>query len=382
MTGKHIPAKSERNDMPSRYVFFCTLSYSYSILRPLQREIRRRGDDVAWFLESTCEDMLRGDERRLHTIDDVMRYRPKAVITAGDYVYPSFPGVKVCVFHGYPINKRADKHDDHFKLRGWFDICCTQSPLSTESFQKLAEKKGFFRVYETGWCRVDDFFSDVLEEQGRENEERKVVLSVPKQPSLDTIVSQKPTVIYACTYTKGITSAPMLAPVIEEMIQSKPWRWIITLHPMIDDVDIINHYTTLAVRYPNVMFRKQLTTNDLRQGDVMLSDMSSIILEFQLLGKPVVTFRNTSPGPHIIDVSETKDVAEALEQALTRPQPLMDAIAAHTSLYEAHRDAKNSARVLDAIDDFIDNWQGKLKRKPRQWLRRWQLYKQSQAYRQ
>lgn len=369
MTGKHIPAKSERNDMPSRYVFFCTLSYSYSILRPLQREIRRRGDDVAWFLESTCEDMLRGDERRLHTIDDVMRYRPKAVITAGDYVYPSFPGVKVCVFHGYPINKRADKHDDHFKLRGWFDIFCTQSPLSTEPFQALAEKKKYFCVYETGWPKVDDFFK----EQREKNEERAEKCS--EQSSV-------PTIVYACTFTKGISSAAVLAPVIEQLVQQKPWRWILTLHPKIDDVDIINHYTTLAVRYPNVMFRKQLTTDDLRAADVMLCDTSSIILEFQILDKPVVTFRNTSPGPHIIDVSETKDVAEALEQALTRPQPLMDAIAAHTSLYEAHRDAKNSARVLDAIDDFIDNWQGKLKRKPRQWLRRWQLYKQSQAYRQ
>ena len=335
----------------------------------MQEEIHRRGDEVAWFLESSCEDMLRRDEVRLLTVEEVRRYRPKAVITAGNHVYPFFPGVKVCVFHGYPINKRADKHDDHFKLRGWFDIYCTQSPLSTDPFQALAEKKKYFRVYETGWPKIDDF---VRGKRGTESVARPLS-STPQVPT--------PTIVYACTFTKGITSAPALAPVIETLIQKKSWRWILTLHPKIDDVDIINHYTTLAVRYPNVMFRKQLTTDDLLQGDVMLCDTSSIILEFQLMDKPVVTFRNTNPGPHLINVTETDEVESALEQALTRPPQLMAAIGEHTTLFEAHRDGQNSARVLDAIDDFINNWQATMKPKPRNWLRRWKLYRQSNTYR-
>ncbi len=353
--------------MSSRYVFFCSYSYSYSILRPLQDEICRRGDEAAWFLENTCEDMLRKDEQRLYTLSEVKHYRPKAVITAGNYVYSFFPGVKVCVFHGYPINKRADKHDDHFKLRGWFDIFCTQSPLSTEPFQALAEKKKYFCVYETGWPKVDDFFK----EQREKNEERAEKCS--EQSSV-------PTIVYACTFTKGISSAAVLAPVIEQLVQQKPWRWILTLHPKIDDVDIINHYTTLAVRYPNVMFRKQLTTDDLRAADVMLCDTSSIILEFQILDKPVVTYCNTQPGPHLINVTDTDQVAPALEEALTRPEALMSAIAAHTAQFEAHRDGLNSARVLNAIDDFIDNHRATMKAKPHNWLRKWKQYRQSRQY--
>lgn len=346
----------------NRYIFFCSYSYSYSILRPLQRAIRERGDEVAWFLENTCDDMLRDGEQRLYTISEVKDYRPLAIITAGNYIYPFMPGIKVCVFHGYPINKRAQKQDDHFRLRGWFDMYCTQSPLSTEPFQALAEKKRYFAVYETGWPKVDDFFRTDDNTAGERKE-------------------HKPTIVYACTFTKGVSSAAILAPVIEELIQQRPWRWILTLHPKIDDVDVINHYTTLAVRYPNVMFRKQLTTDDLRAADVMLCDTSSIILEFQILDKPVVTFRNTNPGPQLINVTQTDEVRAALEQALNRPPQLMEQIRSYTSQFEAHRDGNNSQRVLSAIDDFIQNRQQYMKPKPRNLLRKWKLWRASRAYR-
>lgn len=37
-----------------KYLMFVSLPYAYPIMRPLQREIRRRGDDVAWFIEEGC----------------------------------------------------------------------------------------------------------------------------------------------------------------------------------------------------------------------------------------------------------------------------------------------------------------------------------------
>ena len=49
--------------MGKRYLFFATLTYSYTILRPLQKEIWRRGDDVAWFLEDSCPDKLAENEK-------------------------------------------------------------------------------------------------------------------------------------------------------------------------------------------------------------------------------------------------------------------------------------------------------------------------------
>ena len=111
----------------------------------------------------------------------------------------------------------------------------------------------------------------------------------------------------------------------------------------------------------------------------MLCDSSSITVEYMLLDKPVVTYRNTHPGKHLLDVTDTALVGPAIERALSRPEDLMQNIREYTSQHEAHRDGKNSARVLDAVDDFIANYKGRIRRKPLNLLRkiklRWRLKK-------
>ncbi|MGM9859437.1 MAG: CDP-glycerol glycerophosphotransferase family protein [Muribaculaceae bacterium] len=335
------------------YLLFASLTYAYSIMRPLQAEIRRRGDVAAWFLEDTCPDMLEPDEIRLKTIDEVMQFNPIAVFAPGNWVYDFFPGVKVEVFHGYPMRKRIEKVDDHFTLRGWFDIYCTQGESSTPTFKQLEQKHKYFKVYETGWCKVDSFFDPQL----------------PPEPRRDV-----PTVLYATTFTKGISSAWALASTIERLAKEKPWRWIITFHPKLDDPELRAQYARMAEALPNVDFRPDnLGVELFRESDVMLCDSSSIIVEYMMFDKPVVTFRNTHPGPFLLDVQNEEEVGPALEQALTRPAELMEEIHRFTSFHEVHRDGKNSARVLDAVDDYIANYQGRIRRKPLNLIRKLKL---------
>ena len=104
-----------------RYLFFVSLSYAYPILRPIQSEIWRRGDEVAWFFTSPCDQYLHEGEKQLKTIKEVMEYNPIAVFTPGNKVYDFFPGVKVQVFHGFSIDKRPGR-GDHFRIRGLFEI--------------------------------------------------------------------------------------------------------------------------------------------------------------------------------------------------------------------------------------------------------------------
>ena len=342
--------------MPRHYLFFASHAYSYTILRPLQAAIRRRGDDVAWYLEPSCPDLLLPEEQRLHTLGEVKSYNPVAVFAPGNYIYFFFPGVKVEVFHGYPINKRNDSRDDHFRLRGWFDLYCTQGPSSTPIFKEMERKDGSFKVYETGWSKADSY-----------------VLAAQRPATHDV-----PTIFVATTFSKRITALRTLFPVIRRLAEQRPWNWVVTMHPKLSDEALKADLTELARSHDNVTFYPVTPPADvLAQTDVMLCDASSIILEYMLLDKPVVTYRNTTPGPHLMDVRETKDVEAALEKAMTRPQALLDAMRQYRAFHEAHADGCNCDRILEAVDDFVLRHQGRLKRKP---LNLFRKFKQLLSY--
>lgn len=331
--------------MNKRYLFFASISYAYSILRPLQDEIWRRGDEVFWFIEDTCPVQLEDKEHQLKTIQEVFEYNPIAIFTPGNYIYSFFPGIKVSLFHGYPINKRKNKFDDHFKIRGLFDIYCTQGESSTSVFKELEKKHKYFKVYETGWCKVDSFFSPKKAIQPRSN--------------------NNPTIFVASTFSKGISSIHKFYPIIERLAQKRSWNWIITLHPKLQEEGLIEKYELLAETYSNVTFIPTIkSVQSIYDSDAMLCDSSSIIIEYMLFDKPVVTYKNTSPGKHIINVTDVNDIEQALELALTYPKELMEEVRSYTQMHERHRDGKNSARILDAVDDFIENYKGNIKRKP------------------
>lgn len=100
--------------MKKHYLFFVSVAYSYPILRPLQDEIKRRGDDVAWFIEPDCPVLLDQDERWLQSVQEVMDYQPIAVFAPGNYIYDFFPGVKVSLFMATPSISVAMKRTTIF----------------------------------------------------------------------------------------------------------------------------------------------------------------------------------------------------------------------------------------------------------------------------
>lgn len=340
--------------MSRHYLFFCAHAYAFDILRPLQDEIRRRGDHAAWFLDDGCPDMLLDGETRLDSVAAIREYNPVAVFAPGNYVYDFIPGVKVCVKHGYAINKRGYSHDTHFKLRGWFDIMLSFGPESTVPFKALADRLGYFAVYETGWPKADAL---VAARQRAEKEHR-----------------HRPAVFVASTFTKDITRLKELYPTIEKLAATHDWDWHITRHPKLDDPEVDRLYSQLARRRDNVTYYPATPGPDVMAAtDVLLCDASSIILEYMLLDKPVVTFHNTTPGPHLIDVTDAGDISSAIERALSRPPQLIEAMRAYRDRQEAHTDGHNCARILDAVDDFIATRQGQLRPKPLNLFRRLKL---------
>ena len=112
-----------------------------------------------------------------------------------------------------------------------------------------------------------------------------------------------------------------MAPVIDRLATSEPWDWLITFHPiLLEDAELVNKYEALAAKHSNVQFtRINKGVETFRQTDAMLCDSSSLIVEYLMMRKPVVTLRNTHPGPYLLDVQTTEEIGAAIHQALCRP---------------------------------------------------------------
>ena len=159
------------------------------------------------------------------------------------------------------------------------------------------------------------------------------------------------------------------------MAQEKEWDWIISFHPKFSDSELLKKYKALAASCPNVTFHEGglVDARLLNSADVLLSDASSVIVEAMMLDKPVVTYCNTMPGSHLLNVTEADAVEGAIEKAISRPAELMEQIRAYVHKHEAHLDGESSSRVLDAVNNYIWYYQGRLYSKPLNLLRKFKL---------
>lgn len=341
------------------YLLYLSENYSFKILRPLQAEIRRRGDQAKWFVEGNNVnlDYFKEDEELLTSVEQVNEYKPHAIFLPGNFVPSFMPGLKVQVFHGFVGGKRRKKDNTlyHFIIRGCFDLYCTQGPSSTIPFQALAKKHQHFDVIETGWCNMDPYYNPSLRDGFLELEKK----------------DDKPIILFSSTFSPRVTQAPRLLKTIEKLSKNTPWRWWVTFHPKMAQ-ETVDAYK--AIQHDNLTF---IETDNLipymEQADIMLADFSSMITDFVLLDKPVVTFRNPDGLEHLINVDNEEDIEQAIGQALTRPAELMAKITKFSEATHPYTDGKSSERVIDAVEQKLQNPSNV--KKPRNLIRNLKLRK-------
>jgi hypothetical protein len=324
----------------SRYLLFGTERYALSILRPLARAIGEQGGCAAWFFPRRPAGARAEGDRWIETVGEVRHFAPHAVLVPGNWVPDFFPGVKVEVFHGFNVHKRSDDRG-HFRIRGFFDLYCTQGPDTTEPFALLARRHGHFRVVETGWPKMDPLLGGTI-----------------ARPSGRRL----PVVLYASTFTRGLTSTEALHDEIRRLSRSGRFDFIVTFHPKMPE-ETVRRYRALAGEHLRFVDTDD-TAPLLAEADVMLSDTSSIVSEFVLLHRPVVTFRNRDPRPHMIDVTQATDVEAALARALAPGEDLLAEIRRYADRIHPSRDGRASERVLAATDALVSEGPAALRRKP------------------
>ena len=314
-----------------RYLFYISQNYSFAILRPLQEAILRRGDKVAWFVEGRDINLkyLQKNEVLLNDINEILNFNPLAVFVPGNVVPAFIPGLKVGVFHGFNSGKRRELKG-HFNIRGCFDLYCTQGPNTTSFFKELSKQHQFFDVVETGWPAIDPLFN-----------------------KLDNEKNKKPTILMCSTFSSALTCAPHLYEEVKRLRKNGKWKWIIQFHPkmnkkIVEEYKLLENENLSFVETDNVIPL-------LQEADVMVCDTSSVLIMFLLLSKPVVTYKNISPTNYLIDIDNPELLENSINKALSRPKELIENIDNFIKEVHPQRDGESSERILDTVNNIIEN---------------------------
>ncbi|WP_299779919.1 CDP-glycerol glycerophosphotransferase [uncultured Formosa sp.] len=338
-----------------KYKFLIYISYSYAlpIGNPLEEEIKSRGYDVKWF--SDLEDgykALNTKTNVLKNIKDVVNYKPDIVLTATNYVPDFITGIKAQVFHGFNAEKRPEKTNSftHFRIRGFFDLYCTQGPSTTSIFKQLEKKHKNFKVIETGWSKVDPLFPITKKESGR-------------------------TVMIASTFTERLSLAynDDVYQEIKRLSTTGTFNFIMVLHPK-SPINIVKKWQALDSE--NFTFHN--TTNLVplyKQADIMFADTTSAIQEFLLQQKPVVAFNHTFNHNYLIHTHQAKELESAFNTALNPSEDLIKNIEIFIKDLHPYFDGKSSSRVIDATISFLNEDKSYLKRKPLNLIRKYKIRK-------
>lgn len=340
------------------YKFLIYISYSYAIPigNPLEEEINKRGYAVFWFSDhKEGKIALAGKKNKLETIQEVINYKPHIILAATDNVPDFIQALKVQIFHGFLTHKRPEKNNSeaHFRIRGFFDLYCTQGPSTTAKFKSLSKKLKHFDVVETGWSKVDPLFPLNNKKQNKNT----------------------PTIMIASTFTSRLSLAynDLVYKKIKTLSKTGKFRFITVLHPKIPKT-IIEKWKQLNNEY----FTFVDTTNLIPlfiKSDVMFSDTTSAIQEFLLQKKPVVTFNHTLNHEYLINITDVNAIENSLIKALKKPDELIQKIEYFTKELHPYSDGKSSSRVIQESINFLHKDKSYLKSKPLNLIRKYKIRK-------
>lgn len=311
----------------ANYLFYISQNYSFEILRPLQQALWARGDQCAWFVEGNDVNLenFENNETQLTNIEAAIEFAPIAVFVPGNVVPNFIPGLKVQVFHGLEYKKKG-----HFRIRDFFDLYCTQGEITTSKFQHLAQIHKNFHVAETGWSKLDPLFTTAAY----------------------SVESELPVILYAPTFSPNLTSAVECFEEIKRLVETGKHYWLVKFHPKMNPEWIEMYQQIKADNFEVVTIDSCLPLH--QRADILFSDTSSMVGEFLLLNKPVVTFKNADPGSYLIDIDSPEKLEQSITTGLAKPPQLMQQVEEYKQKLHPYSDGKTSQRILQAVDKLID----------------------------
>jgi CDP-glycerol glycerophosphotransferase (TagB/SpsB family) len=105
----------------------------------------------------------------------------------------------------------------------------------------------------------------------------------------------------------------------------------------------------------------------------MISDTSSVIYEFMVLDKPIITFRTQARQDKGIDITRSDELRQALDRCFANPNEFKENRKHNLKAINPYLDGRTSERVFRELETiFVENIRAK-KRKPLNLFRKLQI---------
>jgi CDP-glycerol glycerophosphotransferase (TagB/SpsB family) len=268
--------------------------------------------------------------RIFETPEEAIKFGPDFVLAPGNFVDFRIPGLKVQLFHGLGVEKPS-----HYKIRPFFDIYCTSGPYVTQQYERLQKKHhNSFLVQETGWLKTDYILNypaaDVREK-----------LELPQDKKL---------ILYAPTFSPKMESSYELLPIIPEIINKNEF-WLIKFHELMEKrvIRIFKNYLTKNC----IIIDDSDITPYLHAADLLISDTSSVLYEFMLLDKPVITFKTISRFDKGINIDDPEDLRSTIDHVLENPDEHRHNRTLHLNEVNPYRDGKTAERITTYLEKVL-----------------------------
>lgn len=328
-----------------KFVLFCQNPYAFGILEPIMQVLKEQKEEYLWFLTEN----LKGKfpfEKEPHTFDleELTAYQSDAIFCPGNEVPHYLRGVKVQIFHGLAGEKKG-----HFRIRHYFDLYLTQGPYFTKKFKRLKRRHRNFEVVETGWPKLDIYAKDA----DKSASEKEALLKKYKAEKL---------ILYAPTFSPSLTSAPHLLKEIEKLAEDDRYLIQVKFHDLMAP-NVVEQYRKLAQNKKNILLEEEPNIiKFLLMADLMISDTSSVVYEFLLLDKPVITFKSSSEVAVWDNATTYTGLPEKVKRNLEQ-DPFKEERQEVIEEYHPYNDGRSANRMVEAVKDYIKEHGVPVKRK-------------------
>ena len=324
---------------------FCKNPYAFGILKPVHDELIARNHPVKWYIPENILEKFPFKDECYYTSDiqEIYDFESDVIYVPGNEVPHYLRGVKVQIFHGLAGEKKG-----HFRIRKYFDLYLTQGPYFTKRFENLAKKYKDFKVIETGWPKLDKLFR----QKDSYNQEKKELLNK---------YNVKNILLYAPTFSPSLTSAVDLKHEIIKLADSENLL-LIKFHDLMNK-KLIEEYQIICEKMPNIdILSDNNVIKYLILADLMISDTSSVVYEFLLLDKPVVTYKSNSKNIQWEDFSDPSFLTSLVKENLAIDKYKKDRNWIINN-YHPYKDGLSSKRMVDVMEKYISANPIPLKRK-------------------